>query len=401
MIVAGEASGDLHGGALAEALFKIHPHAHIIGFGGTAMRAAGVDIRFDINRLGIVGLTEVLFHLKSVLLAYRLALALLDDAIDLLVLIDFPDFNLRLAKAAKQRGLPVVYYVSPQVWAWRRGRIKTISERIDRMLVILPFEKTIYQNAGISCEFVGHPLMDEFVRLGMEIPDPRQNRKDASTRSFLKEKGLDPSTVTIALLPGSRSREVTSLLPVMLKGIERLAKRIEKVQVVISVAPTVAEGLIHRLCSTSPLRIGIAKGNVYPVFQASDAAVVASGTASLQGALSVTPMIIVYKVSWLTYGLARWLVKIKSIALVNIVAEQPCIPELIQGKVSADAICNEIERLIKDAGYREKMKLALRKVADRLGAAGASERAARAICRLLYDGPQNAPQRVRSRGETA
>lgn len=374
MMVAGEASGDLHGGALAEALLAKHPGLQIIGFGGGAMKRAGVDVRFDIERLGVVGIFEVFLHLKSVLQAYRFAIGLLKDGVDLLILIDYPDFNLRLAKAAKAIGIPVVYYISPQIWAWRAGRLKTIAKRVDQMLVILPFEKELYQSADVPCEFVGHPLLDELHRLG--IPS-------TSKEVYLKEKGLSPSGATVGLLPGSRKREVIALLPTMLQGMVKLAKEAPELQILIPVAPSLPKGLIAELVKPYSLPIRCVEGEVYDVLRASEVVVVASGTATLQAALAGAPMIVVYKLASTTYWLARLLIHLTSVGLVNIVAGKPFVPELIQKEASPSRICEEVRRLLRDAEAREKMKQGLKEVARRLGNAGASERAASVIGRFL------------------
>ncbi len=370
MIVSGEASGDLHGGALAEALFSKDHEMEIVGFGGKAMRAAGVEIRFDIKRLGIVGIIEIVFHFRVLLEAYRTAVRLLEESVDLLVLIDFSGFNLRVAKAANERGIPVVYYVSPQVWAWRAGRVKTIAERVEQILVILPFEKAIYDAAHVPCEFVGNPLLDEFSRAtqGRALPDYR------------KQVGLSP---VIALLPGSRTREVVSILPEMLASMEKLHATFPDLSVIIPVASSLSEDLIPGLTASAPFPVKLINDSVYDVLLDADLAVVTSGTATLQGALAGTPMVVVYKVSWLSYWLAKCLVHLKSVSLVNIVAGEPFVPELIQGDCTSERIAKEVSRLLKDDAGREAMHKSLLKVADRLGQPGASDRAASAILRIL------------------
>lgn len=371
MIVAGEASGDLHGGGLAYALFSKNRDIDLVGFGGKTMRAAGVDVRFDIKKLGIVGIVEVLFHFRVLLEAYRTAVSLLQEEVDLLVLIDFSGFNLRVAKAAKRFGIPVVYYVSPQVWAWRAGRVKTIAERVDQMIVILPFEKEIYDKAQVPCEFVGHPLLDEFERVKqLNAAAPGQAR---AARFPI-----------IALLPGSRTREVMSLLPVMLAGVECLFDEYPDLQVLVPVASSLPEDLIPGMTRASRFPIQLVYGTVYDVFENADIAVVASGTATLQGALAAVPMVVVYKVSWISYILAKSLVRVKSISLANIVADEPFIPELIQKEVSPLRIAEELRRLLRDAHTREKMRQELRVVSGRLGTPGASDRAASIIFRVLH-----------------
>ncbi len=383
MIVAGEASGDLHGGALARALLEKNPSLQLIGFGGDAMRQAGVDVFFDIEQLAVVGLSEVLFHLKTLIQAYRTACRLLKEKVDLLVLIDYPDFNLRLAKSAKQLGIPVVYYVSPQIWAWRSGRIKTIAERVDQMLVILPFEKELYASENIPCEFVGHPLLDEVLQKGIPFSAETPSAEASQKKDYLSEKGLDPLALTVGLLPGSRKREVLSHLPVMLEGMALLAKNFPGLQVLIPVASSLPQGLIEELVRSSPLPVRCVRGEVYEVMRASQIVVVVSGTATLQGALAGTPMVIIYKLSWITYQIARLLIPLKWAGLANIVAAKPFIPELIQSNVTPENIAGELGRLLKDKIEHEKMRQGLKAVAKRLGTAGASKRAASVIYQIL------------------
>ncbi len=376
MIVAGETSGDLHGGALASALFKLSPSLYIYGFGGNAMRRAGVDVIFDVERLAVVGIIEVFLHLKSVMAAYRCALSHLRKGVDLLILIDYPDFNLRLAKSAKKLGIPVVYYIGPQVWAWRPNRMKTIRKWVDKMLVILPFEKRIYDAAGVPCEFVGHPLLDQ------RPPSEMQRTEKAA---YLISKGLNPSGVTIGLLPGSRKGEVAALLPAMLRAAALLAKETPNLQVIIPIAPNLSEELILDLAQASDFPICCVTGEIHQVLSVCDLIVVASGTATLQAAIAQTPMVIVYKLSWLTYRLARKLVRLKSIGLVNIIAGTSVVPELVQAEVRPERICEEVERLLHDNAACEKMKQGLMSVAARLGNAGASDRAAVAIFKFLEE----------------
>ncbi|HEY5600157.1 MAG TPA: lipid-A-disaccharide synthase, partial [Candidatus Manganitrophaceae bacterium] len=334
------------------------------------MRRAGVDVVFDIERLGVIGIFEVLLHLKAVTQAYRSAVRILKEGVDLLVLIDYPDFNLRLAKAAKRIGIPVVYYISPQIWAWRSGRIKTIAERVDKMLVILPFEKEIYDRAGIPCEYVGHPLL--------EAMDPASN-PPFSRETYLRMKGLDPSRRVVGLLPGSRKREVSFLLPTLLKSVELLAKEIPGLQVLIPVASSLPKSWVAGIVHSSSAPITLVEGEAGEVMRASDALVVASGTATLQAALAGTPMVVVYKVAPLTYRIARRMIHLRSIGLVNIVAGAPIAPELIQSDANQERIRREVASILSDDARREKMIESLKGIAVRLGVSGASFRAAAAI----------------------
>lgn len=370
MMIAGEASGDLHGGGLAEALLAQNRPIALVGFGGSAMQKAGVDIRYDIKKLSIVGLFEVLLHLRVLWDAYQCAVKLLKEDVALLILIDFSGFNLHVAKAANKLGIPVVYYVSPQVWAWRAGRVKTIAERVDQMIVILPFEKAIYDKAHVPCEFVGHPLLDEWAH-------------DQETRPIEKKVLTAQEAPTIALLPGSRKREVLSLLPAMLGALECMQEEFPGLKVLIPVASSLPTDLIPELTAVTSLPIKLVKGTVYDVFYHADVAVIASGTATLQGALANIPMVIVYKLSRISYILAKYLIHIKSMSLANIVADKPFITELVQKNVSATRIASEVRHLLKDKDAYKKMKQNLRQVAGRLGTAGAADRAAKIIYRVL------------------
>ncbi len=370
MMVAGEASGDLHGGALAAALLACNPDLDIVGFGGAAMRRAGVDVKFDIARLGIVGIFEVLFHFRTILSAWQMARALLTSGIDLLVLIDYPDFNLRLARSAKRLGIPVVYYISPQVWAWRAGRVRTIARCVDRMLVIFPFEKPIYDAAGVPCDFVGHPLLDEV-------------RPCVERGAYLQSKGLNPSGVTVGLLPGSREREIRLHLPVMLVAMERLAQKVPGLQLLIPVAPSLSTEMLMQAAAPCALPIRWMEGELYEALGSCDAVVVKSGTATLQVALAGVPMVIIYKLSAMTYGMAQRLVHLKSIGLVNIVAGKSVATELIQSTATADRICGEVARLLQDTTVGDAMKQDLKAVSSRLGTPGAARRAAEVIHTMM------------------
>jgi len=358
MMIAGEASGDLHGGALSSALFKIDPTLQIVGIGGKAMKAAGVDIQFDSAKLGIVGLVEVVLQWGNIWEGYKVAKAILQSGVNLLVIIDFPDFNLRVAKIAKQLGIPVVYYIGPQLWAWRKGRIKTIASLVDKMLVIFPFEESLYRDENIPCEFVGHPLVEEAAPF-LEAPFVKSD--------YLKEKGLDPSLITLGLLPGSRKTEIEAHLPVMLEAMTLLGKEVTPFQIIIPVASTLSPDFISRFTQSYPIPIRLVAGDIYSVLRATDAVVAASGTVTLQAALTNTPMVIIYKVAWLTYALTRWLIDLPSLSLVNIVAKTRLVPELIQNNVTPERICREIKKVLSDIVVRDEMKAGLNKVVSSLG----------------------------------
>ena len=375
MMVAGEASGDQWGGALAEALRERDPSIQMIGLGGSVMRRHGVKVLFDIEQLAVVGLFEVLSKIKPIWSAYRLACRLLKD-IDLLVLIDAPDFNLRLAKVAKQAGIKVVYYVSPQVWAWRPNRIWTIAKRVDQMMVLFPWEEEIYRKAGLPCQWVGHPLVDEWA-----VVEATHFDREA----YLSAHGLNPSDRTIGLLPGSRESEVKALLPAMIGGIALLAKKIPGLQAMIPMAPSLPKQtrqFIINLAASSSTPIAAVEGDIYAVLRASDVTVVASGTATLQAALTATPMVIVYRLSSLTYAIAkRWVTR--PIGLPNIVCKTALIPELIQSDAAPEPICYELERLLVNRTEMDRMKRVLHDVASGLGHRGVSGRAADLVLKQL------------------
>ncbi len=378
-MIAGEASGDLHGAKLASALLRAHPKINLEGVGGRLMKSAGVDLLGDIQDLGVVGVVEVLSHWSSIWGIYRKVRERLHrKPPDLVVFIDYPDFNLRIARIARRVGVSTVYYISPQVWAWRRGRVKTIARLIDKMLVIFPFEKEFYATAGVDCEFVGHPLLDN-----LDTLPPR-----TTLRSQL---GLHPDRPTIGLLPGSRRQEMSRLLPTMLQAMERLKKRIPQLQLVLAVAPSLDSSVVESIVEAvgSGLEVVPISGRADEVISASDVVVVASGTATLQAAIHETPMVIVYKVSSLTYLLGRMLIQTEHIGLANLVGGKRIVPELLQSRVTGRAIEEEVYRILTDAVYTEEIRKGLSQVKAKLGLPGASARAAQCILDLLEARAQN------------
>ncbi len=375
MIVAGERSGDLYGGELALSLRERLPEPELFGCGGEAMRRAGVNTVIDAHELTMIGITEVASGLPR---AYRAFHALLAEADkrrpQVAVLIDFPDFNLRLAKQLKRRGIRVVYFVSPQVWAWRSGRLRQLKARIDKMLCIFDFEEGIYQKAGIPVEYVGHPLVD--------LVRPRLTREQ-----FFGEVGLDPATTTVALLPGSRQKEVSSILPNMLKAAERLSSS-RKVQFVVAAAPTLDAPWVEKTLvepHAGSARIRVAGHVTYDALKHCDVALVASGTATLEAALCERPMVVVYRVSSLTYRLGRLLVHVPFYCIVNILAAKQIVPELIQSEFTPAKVAAQVEYLLDNSQARDEMAQQLRSVKARLGAGGAIGRAADAVVGRMRD----------------
>jgi len=362
LIIAGEASGDLHGGNLAKALLALMPDLGISGMGGKMMRDAGVNTFQDISRLAVVGIWEVLTHLKDIKAAFNLMEeTIIRERPDALVLIDYPDFNLRIAKKAKAAGVKVVYYVSPQVWAWRRGRIKHIAKVVDRMLVVFPFEEALYREAGVKCSFVGHPLLDE---------ETETRPKDVLAQKF----GLDPQKPILGILPGSRKKELHFHLPVMLEAFSRIKAKMPDVQAVIPLAPTLSpDDFRQYLAGYEDVRlINDAPG----VMTVMDAAMVASGTATLQTALKGKPMVIIYKLSPVTYWLGKMLIDVPFIGMPNLIAGMEAVPELIQNDASPERISSLILKMFYDKAYYGDIVRNLALVSEKLGGPGASERAA-------------------------
>jgi lipid-A-disaccharide synthase len=375
MISCGEPSGDLYAGALAEALRQRDPAIEIVGFGGPRLKAAGAELVGDFAGLSVTGLTEAL----RVVPRARAMLRRLTDAArarqpDVFVPIDFPDFNFRLMAAMRRLGIPVVYYISPQLWAWRSGRMATMKRDADRVLVIFPFEEAIYQNAGVPVEFVGHPLVDL-----ARTTEPRS--------TFLDAQGLRPDTPTIALLPGSRSNEVRRIAPTIADALPLIAARIRDVQFVVAAAPSLSETLFHPLSQAADA-LGPAAGRprlIYvrdradDVLASSDVVMTASGTATVQAALHERPMVVVYRLSPLTYRLGKPFVKVDTYAMPNLVAGTRIVPELIQDGFTPERVAAETIRLFEDRELHARTREALRRVRERLGEPGATGRAADAV----------------------
>jgi lipid-A-disaccharide synthase len=377
MIVAGERSGDNYGAGLAQALEARLPGLGVFGCGGEAMRRAGVTTVVDSHQLAIAGITEVVAGIPRVYRAYHKLLAETDlRRPQLAILIDFPDFNLRLARQLKKRRVPVVYFVSPQVWAWRRGRVQTLKRRIAKMIVIFDFEEEIYRQAGVPVEYVGHPLVD--------MVQPHLTRQE-----FFAKAGLDPSVLTIALLPGSRGKEVIANLPVMLDAATRLSLH-RKLQFVVAVAPTIdpqwlETTLLERYVGRATVRTAVHA--TYAALQHSEVAVVASGTATLEAALHERPMVVVYRVSALTWLVGKLLVHVPFYCMVNILAKRELVPELMQENFHAANVATRVEYLLDHPEERAQMIQGLRELRLRLGRGGAIERAADAIVGVLQASP--------------
>ncbi|MCX5853079.1 MAG: lipid-A-disaccharide synthase [Deltaproteobacteria bacterium] len=369
MIVAGEASGDLHGGNLVKAMHRIDQTLQFYGVGGINLKEAGVDLVADSADMAVVGLTEVFSKLGAI----RRVMGALKASIkavrpDLLILIDYPDFNLSLARTAKKRGVKIFYYISPQVWAWRKGRIGTIKKIIDKMAVILPFEARIYHEAGVDATFVGHPLLD--------VVRTKYTRQEALNRFGLRE-----GATTVGILPGSRQSEVVSLLPDMLKAAEIIMKKLPDVQFVLPLADTLDIKFMSHITEQYPVTVKIISSEIYDVIGCADVVMVASGTATLETALMETPMVIIYKVSALSYYVGKMFIHVDHIGLVNIIAGKTVVPELIQGEANPEKIAAEVVGLLTNRARMDHIRSELSKIKETLGSPGAAERAAH----LAYD----------------
>ena len=368
MMVAGEASADLHGAELVKELKARGTH-DIFGVGGPSMRALGFNAHYPAEAISVAGLTEVVFALPRLI---RMLRGLVDLAIekkpDIVVLIDLPDFNLRLAKRLKKHGIKVVYYISPQLWAWRKRRVEIIRRYIDRMLVILPFEEDFYRQHQVSVDFVGHPLIEE-------TQDVMSSRE---ARAHFK---LSEDDKVLALLPGSRLKEVQRLLPPMLESFQRLRAANPKLIGLIPIASTLKESDLSGQTPQALLEgIRFVDEQAPEVVRAADAAIVCSGTSTLQTALLSTPMVIVYKVSWLTFAILKRLVKVAHIGLVNLIAGKRLVPELLQEDCSADQIVAALTPLIEDTGERQAMLSEFETLRSSLGEPGVSRR----VSDILY-----------------
>ena len=366
LIVTGEASGDLHGANLAKAIMALDSTAELVGIGGAAMRAAGVALVPGVPQLDLMGLIGI-SALGAVLRRIRaIRTVLKTQPWDLVVLIDNPGLNFHFARVAKSAGHRVLYYIAPQIWAWRPRRIKWIQRRVDHVVVILPFEPDLYRRAGVRCTFVGHPLLDAVA--------PRYDR------SALRAKfGLHEGGPVVGLLPGSRAGEVESLLPVLLEAAQRLVAAEPKTQFLLAQASSIDDNLLQAHLRHSPVPVRVASDQASEVMAASDVLLVASGTATLQAAVVGTPMVLLYKAPWLTYRLARALITVKWIGLVNLVADRSIVKELIQEEATADHVAQEALRLLRDRAAYDEMKRGLQEVRELLGEPGASHRTAQVV----------------------
>lgn len=363
-IIAGEASGDLHGSNLVASLRAKDPNAKIRAWGGDKMRRNGANVVKNYHDLAFMGFVEVLINLKTILKNFKFCkkdiAAFNPDAI---VLIDYPGFNLKIAKWAKKKGYKVFYYISPQVWAWKRRRVYTIKKVVDKMLCILPFEKKFYDNYDVDCQFVGHPLLDEIAKV--ELVDKKK---------FYKANRLNPKKELIALLPGSRKQEVSRMLTVMLD----VVKQFPNYQFVVGCAPSLPVSFYRGIIGDKA-NVRLVLNRTYQLLQLSSAAVVTSGTATLETALLDVPEVVCYKANRISYVIARQLAKVKYICLVNLIMDRQVVKELIQNDMTADNIRDELKSLLTNQKRQKKLLEDYEELKYILGNAGASDRAAETI----------------------
>jgi len=370
-VSAGEASGDLHGATLCRALVELHPGVHLWGMGGPRMAAAGLEVVSDPTDHAVVGINEALGRVPRLYGAYRALVARLrDERPRALVIIDFPDFNLRLARQARRAGIPVVYFIPPQIWAWRGGRIRQIARRVRRVLAVLPFERPLYERANVPVEFVGHPLLDVV---------PLDLTRDEARRRL----GLDPGATVVGLLPGSRREEVSRLLPSMLTAARRLYSAGAVHRVVLGLAPTVdraaVDAIVHRAEDDGAPRVRLLAEQTYAVMAAADLLLIASGTATLEAALLGTPMVVCYRVSRVTEAVVRLLARVEWCSLPNLVAGRAIIPEILQDDLTPQRLATEALKLLDDPVAVTAQRAAFKEIRAKLGEPGVGRRAARAV----------------------
>jgi len=371
MIIAGEASGDLQAANLIKHLRQINPHLEIFGMGGKKMQAEGAEIIYDITNLAIVGFVEVIKHLATFKKIFNHLKNLLETRKpDAVILVDYPGFNLRFAKVAKEKNIPVIYYISPQIWAWGKNRIYEIKKCVDKMIVIFGFEESIYKEAGVKVSFAGHPFLD--------IVKPGWKKEETVKACHMKH-----DSIKIVLMPGSRKKEVEKHLGCMLRSCEIIKNKIPNTEFVISRIKESDQSLYNKIIRRSKIKPYSLDNKPYEAMDVADLVIVSSGSATLEVAIMGKPMIIVYKTSFLTWLLAKSLIKIPNIGLVNIVAGQRIVPELVQFEATPENIAKEAFEILNNHKKIHEIKENLGKVKAKLGDPGASSRAAHTICKFL------------------
>lgn len=364
---AGEASGDTHAASVAKALKNVYPEVTMFGMGGSRMAEAGVQIVYDIKQLGYIGIVEIIKHLPSFFkLRTFLKETMLREKPDVLVCVDYPGFNMKLAKVAHDLGIPVIYYIAPTIWAWHRSRGKDIAKTVTKVASIFPFEAKAYQEFGVDVEFVGHPLID--------IVKPTMSYEEG-----VAYFNMPAQTKRVLLMPGSRKQEVLGLLDRMLAGAELVMAKHPNLAFYLPRAHTIDKEELESITKKYKVPVTITEDHTYDLMQCCDVCLAASGTATLETALMELPTILLYRLSPITYGLGKLLVNLSHVGLPNIVAGREVIPELLQGAVTPANIAKELESLLEDTIRRDTMIADLRSVREALGGAGAVQRVAKLI----------------------
>ena len=364
LIVAGETSGDIHGGKLIREILSIKPDVQITGVGGPQMQAAGMETIFSIENFAFMGIGELIGHYTFIKKALNRLYEEIDKGLSLVILIDFPDFNFRVAEYAKKQGIPVFYYIAPQVWAWRAGRAKKMSRFVDKLAVVFDFEEKIFRNAGVNVSFAGHPLLDRTETL-------------ISKKQFEEEIGLEKDEILAGIIPGSRKQEIEMLFPVMAQSGEICKKKNLKLRFAVSCAPSIdKDKMKSQLPAALKSSISFFTNRNREIMRYSKAVMVTSGTATLETALEKTPMVVLYKTSNLTYFVIKPFVKLRYFSLVNILSKKQVVPELLQNNATPEHTAKALEKLLYSENVRAEMTEELKTVGTHLGTPGASHRAA-------------------------
>ena len=367
MICVGEASGDLHGASVAHALLDMQPNLELFGMGGSVMREAGVEIIYDIAEIGVMGFVEVVWNIPKFFKIRKHLSQIMDEhRPDVILLIDYGGFNMKLAEVAKKKKIPVVYYICPKAWVWGKYRAKQIADTVERVASIFPFEADVYREAGAKVTFVGHPLVD--------IVHPTIDKQTAR-RKF----NVHPDRPLILLLPGSRRQEVHSLLDVMLAAAQKIIEKCPECQFYLPVAPTISMEAIQSKVEASSVPVTLTQNGTYDLMQIADCAIAASGTVTLESALMGLPSVIIYKVKPLTYWLVKHFATVTHVGLPNIIAGRRVFPELIQDEATPEAICDKAIELVRDEACRSQALLDAEEVREKLGAPGAVRRVAKIV----------------------
>lgn len=376
LIIAGEVSGDMHGAALIKQIKKLDQGIKFFGLGGNLMKNEGVYLLYHINQLAFLGFVEVIKHIPFVKQVQAELIDLVRGRnIDTAVLIDYPGFNLDIAKKLKKLNVKIIYYISPQIWAWGSNRINKIKELVDKMIVVFPFEKQIYDDAGVDVEYVGHPLM-EILR----------DYKFTDKPELFRENELDPNKEILLVMPGSRKQEVEKIFPPSIKAAEKIAQEFN-MQVVVNVSPNIGERFL--LKTTNKRNFKVVRGYTYDLMKHSKFGIIKSGTSTLEAAVFQLPMVIVYSTSWPTYFIGRSLIKVDSIGMANIILGEKVVPELVQHHASQKAIYEQSKEILSDQTRYNSIREKLGEIKEKLGKSGASEKAAQIIFKMMDDAQKN------------